>query len=74
MTDTIQSAPTPQENTGVGLPDKHTDVKAMALIYPGKIFDDISRHRVRASIEARAVRGIISGKSVVRDGIEHETA
>lgn len=63
MTDVTQSEAPAQENTGIGLPGKHADVKAMVLAYPGKTFDDISSHAARTSIEALAARGIISGKT-----------
>ena len=65
MTDRIKSEALPrtQENTGLGLPGKHADIKAIALLYPGKTFADISSHAARPSIEALAARGIISGKS-----------
>ncbi len=63
MTDVTQSEAPPQENTGIGLLGKHTDVKTMVLAYPGKTFDDISSHAARSSIEALAARGIISGKT-----------
>lgn len=43
------------------LPNKHADVKARPIVYPGLTFDDISGHENRAAIEALASRGIING-------------
>jgi hypothetical protein len=63
MTDVTESEAPPQENTDIGLPGKHADVKAMVLAHPGKTFEDISRHEAQTSVEALAARGIISGKT-----------
>ncbi len=63
MTDRVQSTAPPQENIGTGLPGKDAAVKALAVTYPGKTFDDIGSHAARAAIETLAARGIISGKA-----------
>lgn len=63
MKDRVQSTAPPQENIGTGLPGKDAAVKALAVTYPGKTFDDIGSHAARAAIETLAARGIISGKA-----------
>lgn len=45
----------------VGLPGKHKDIKKIAIIAPGKTFDDISAHKNQPAIEALIARGIING-------------
>ncbi|MBC8589504.1 S-layer homology domain-containing protein [Paratissierella segnis] len=62
-TDTAQIVNPPAEDTEIGLPGKHTDVKLMLIITPGKTFDDIGNHIAKSSIEALAERGIINGKT-----------
>ena len=52
-----------QENPGMGLAGRHSDVEFMPLINPDKTFDDIANHKARLAIEALAERGIISGKT-----------
>ena len=49
--------------TEAGLPDKHEDVQASTVRYPGKTFPDIVGHRNQSAIEALAQRGIIDGKT-----------
>ncbi len=42
---------------------RHKDVKASAIVAPGKSFSDVQNHANRQAIEALAARGIINGKS-----------
>lgn len=52
------------QNTGPsGLPGKNTAVTACPIRDPGKTFEDIGDDKEKASIEALASRGIISGVS-----------
>jgi hypothetical protein len=46
-----------------GLPNKHADVKKVAVTKPGKTFSDVNNHASQTAIEALASREIINGKS-----------
>jgi len=48
---------------GQGLSGKNADVKAAAVVSPGKTFADISGHQDQIAVEALAARGILNGKS-----------
>lgn len=63
MTDVKKAAIPGQEEDGIGLPDKHADIRLMPVISSGKTFADISVHPARSSIDALAIRGIINGKN-----------
>ena len=47
----------------IGLPGKHTDVRKVEVISPGRTFMDVRNHLNQGAIEALAERGIITGKS-----------
>jgi len=47
---------------GSGLEGKHSDIKSLPIIYPGRTFDDITEHAYSKSIVALAERGMINGK------------
>ena len=64
MTDIAQrgAAPTEPQTPGTaGLPGRNPNVNIMPVVSPGRTFADVSGHANRASIEALASRGIISG-------------
>lgn len=47
----------------VGLPGRHTDVRPVAVVSPGRTFADAQNHPGRHAIEAIAERGIINGRT-----------
>jgi len=47
----------------VGLPGRHTDVRPVAIVSPGRAFADVQNHPSRHAIEAIAERGIINGRT-----------
>lgn len=48
---------------GIGLADKHPDIRIVPLAEPGKTFADISAHQDQPAIEALAARRIMAGRS-----------
>ncbi len=63
--DDVQPAEGGAQASGAGLPGKHSAVKSMPPVQPGKTFADISGtkdHANRQAIEGLAARGIIDGK------------
>ncbi len=63
MSDAILIMDGAEQQSGNGLPGKHTDIKVISIKEPGKTFADISAHKNQPAIETLAARGIVSGKS-----------
>jgi len=62
MTDTVQRRGLQQEEAS-GLPNRHDDVRAVQVTFPGRTFADIQGHLNEAAIERLVERGIIAGMS-----------
>jgi hypothetical protein len=62
MGDAVKRGEPAPAATEAGLPGKHTDVGVLPITDAGKTFDDIQNHAGKASIEALASRGVLSGK------------
>ena len=52
-----------EDNSFIGLPGKHPDVRKVDVVFSEKTFSDIAKHPNRYEIEALAVKNIINGKS-----------